>query len=98
MPRNGGSFGSRFAVDLSTEPVTVTRLGRTGKRRDYFGVLAEIPGPGGRMRLYLAPTGTMVTTEVVRVFAAADGWTLYVQTENSLYAVRGMVLEADRPT
>ena len=70
------------------EPVTVIRLARSGARRSYFGVLAEPPRPGVRMRLFLAPTGTMVTTDVVRVFSA--GWTTYVETENSLYAVRAV--------
>ncbi len=83
----GRSRRKRGTLEFTSEPVIVTQLTGASGRPRLFGMLSVLPRPGAKMVLLLAPNGRMTTTPVRRVLATADGWTLYVQTENSLYSV-----------
>jgi hypothetical protein len=54
--------------------------------RVYNGLLVHFPVAGRGMVIFRDPNGhRMVTTPVRRVLTDADGKTVYVETENSVY-------------
>lgn len=59
-----------------------------GVGRVYNGFLVSYPVVGRGMVIFRDPNGhRMITTPVKRVLTDADGETVYVETENSVYCL-----------
>jgi hypothetical protein len=74
--------------------VTAVRTGskpdacRRETPKSYRGCLVEVPEVGKPIVMVRPGGEQVITTVVVRMLMSSDRWTLFVQTQNSVYRLR----------